>query len=247
MSKRGRACSERKAKSSRRRSLVKALVLILLGSFWAATELQTARSQSIEHGYESLFDGQTLNGWRKHLGTPTEHVGGRWEVIDGAVAGFQDPPGRGGFLVSDRKFGDFVLRLDARLDYPVDSGIFLRVGEDGKSHQVTLDHRPNGDIGAIYLPWTQGMVFPNPLGVEAFREGEWNQIEILMKGEPALIQVRLNGRLITDVQHTETTTKGVGRRGGIALQVHPDVSHVKLWRDGNRVRFRNIRIKVLDN
>jgi hypothetical protein len=226
--------------------LFKAVVLILLGSSWATTELEIARGQVIEPGFESLFDGQTLDDWGKHLGAPTEHVGGRWEVIDGAITGFQDPPGRGGFLVSDRKFGDFVLRLDARLDYPVDSGIFLRVGKDGKSHQVTLDHRPKGDIGAIYLPWTQGMVFPNPLGGSAFHKDGWNRIEILMQGEPALIRVRLNGRLITDFQHTETTTKGVGTRGGIALQVHPDVSHVKLWREGNRVRFRNIRIKVLD-
>lgn len=247
MSSGGRVTCERTTMSSRRGFLIKALALILLGSFWAATERRTAYSQTIEPGFESLFDGQTLNGWRKHLGTPTEHVGGRWEVIDGAITGFQDPPGRGGFLVSDRQFGDFVLRLDVRLDYPVDSGIFLRVGEDGKSHQVTLDYRPNGDIGAIYLPWTQGMVFANPQGVEAFRKDEWNQIEISIRSEPALIQVRLNGRLITDFQHTETTTKGVGRSGGIALQVHPDVSHVKLWREGNRVRFRNIRIKVLDN
>lgn len=240
-----RISRERTAQSSRRRFLVKTSALIPLGSFWGAAERQTANGQTVEPGFESLFDGQTLNGWRKHLGTPTEHVGGRWEVIDGAITGFQDPPGRGGFLVSDRPFSDFVLRLDVRLDYPVDSGVFLRVGEDGKSHQVTLDYRPKGDIGAIYLPWTQGMVFPNPQGVEALRKDEWNQVEILIKGEPALIQLRLNGRLITDFQHTEATTKGVGRSGGIALQVHPDVSHVKLWREGNRVRFRNIRVKAL--
>ena len=233
-------------KGSRRQWLFKTLVLTFLGSSWTTTGLETARGQAIESGFESLFDGQTLNGWRKHLGLPTEHVGGRWEVIDGAITGFQDPPRRGGFLVSDRAFGDSVLRLDARLDYPVDSGIFLRVGKDGKSHQVTLDHRPKGDIGAIYLPWTQGMVLPNPLGERAFHKDGWNRIEILIKGEPALIRVRLNGRLITDFQHTETTTKGVRRHGGIALQVHPDVSHVTLWREGNRVRFRNIRIKVLD-
>ncbi len=246
MSDRGRAFIGRVDKSIRRQLLFKTLVLIVVGISWGTAGLQTTRGQVIESGFESLFDGQTLNGWRKHLGLPKGHVGGRWEVIDGAVTGFQDPPGKGGFLVTDREFGDFILRLDTQLDYPVDSGVFLRVGKDGRSHQVTLDHRPEGDIGAIYLPWTQGMVLPNPRGGRAFREDQWNQIEIRMKGEPALIRVHLNGRLITDFQHTETTTKGVPRRGGIALQVHPDVSHVTLWREGNRVRFRNIRIKVLD-
>ena len=246
MSDRGRAFIGRVDKSVRRQLLFKTLVFIVLGISSGTAGLQTARSQVIESGFESLFDGQTLDGWRKHLGLPTGNEGGRWEVIDGAITGFQDPPGKGGFLVTDREFGDFILRLDTQLDYPVDSGIFLRVGKDGKSHQVTLDHRPEGDIGTIYLPWTQGMVLPNPQGGRAFRKDQWNQIEIRMKGELALIRVYLNERLITDFQHTETTTKGVPRRGGIALQVHPDVSHVTLWREGNRVRFRNIRIKVLD-
>ena len=246
MSDGGRAFIGRVDKSIRRQLLFKTLVPIVVVISWGTTGLQTAHGQVKESGFESLFDGQTLNGWRKHLGLPKGQVGGRWEVSDGAVTGFQDPPGKGGFLVTDREFGDFILRLNTQLDYPVDSGVFLRVGKDGKSHQVTLDHRPEGDIGAIYLPWTQGMVLPNPQGGRAFRKDQWNQIEIRMKGELALIRVHLNGRLITDFQHTETTTKGVPRRGGIALQVHPDVSHVTLWREGNRVRFRNIRIKVLD-
>lgn len=167
-------------------------------------------------------------------------------MTGGAITGFQDPPGKGGFLVTDRRFGDFILRLETKLDYPVDSGVFLRVGEDGKSHQVTLDYRPKGDIGAIYLPWTQGMVHPNPKGARAFRKDDWNRMEIRIEGEPARIRVRLNGSLITDFQHTSATTKGVPRRGGIALQVHPDVGQMTLWRECNRVRFRNIRIQSLD-
>ena len=176
MSDRGRAFIGRVDKSIRRQLLFKTLVLIVVGISWGTAGLQTTRGQVIESGFESLFDGQTLNGWRKHLGLPKGHVGGRWEVIDGAVTGFQDPPGKGGFLVTDREFGDFILRLDTQLDYPVDSGVFLRVGKDGRSHQVTLDHRPEGDIGAIYLPWTQGMVLPNPRGGRAFREDQWNQV-----------------------------------------------------------------------
>ena len=42
-----------------------------------------------------------------------------------------------------------MLTLETKLDYPVDSGVFLRVGETGESHQVTLDYRPDGDIGSI--------------------------------------------------------------------------------------------------
>lgn len=194
-----------------------------------------------EEGFVSLFDGKTLKGWKKHMGLPADNRGGKWEVIDGAITGDQDPPGGGGFLITEGQYGDFILRLEARIDWPVDSGIFLRVGEDGKSHQVTLDNRPDGDIGAIYLPWTQAMVRRNPEGKNYFKQKEWNDLEIRIEGEPARIQFKLNGQPVTDFQHTAETTRNVPREGHIALQIHPGGD----WVEGNKARFRNIRIKTL--
>lgn len=190
----------------------------------------------------SLFDGETLQGWHRHENLPGDQVGGKWEVADGVIVGDQDPPGHGGFLVTERQFEDFVLELETKLDYPVDSGVFLRVGETGKSHQVTLDWRPDGQIGSIYMPWTQGGVHENPEGREHFKRGEWNDVRIRMEGEPAHIQAWVNGTKITDFQHTEETTEGAPTRGGIALQVHPGES----YEAGKKVRFRNIRIKPLN-
>src|SRR5690606_41445614 len=76
-----------------------------------------------------------------------DQVGGLWEVVDGAIVGDQDPPGHGGFLVTDGEYSDFELALETMLDNPIDSGIFLRVGEDGKSrseeHTSELQSREN--------------------------------------------------------------------------------------------------------
>lgn len=198
-----------------------------------------------EEGFESLFDGKTLSGWKTHEGVAKEHIGGKWWVEDGVLTGTQDPPGKGGFLWLDRRFSDFILRLETKLDYPVDSGVFLRVGPDGKSHQVTLDYRPGSDIGAIYLPWTQQYVHRNFEGVRALKKDQWNGMEIRIEGEPSRIRVWMNGYLLTDFQHTEASTKGVPPAGGIALQVHPDVGKLTLWKADNKVRFRNIRVREL--
>jgi hypothetical protein len=194
-----------------------------------------------EEDFVSLFDGETLDGWHRHEGLPESNIGGKWEVIDGAIAGDQDPPGAGGFLTSTGTYKDYVLRLEANIDYPVDSGVFLRVGPTGKSHQLTLDNRPEGTIGSIYLPWTQSMVHENPGGTEHFKSGEWNDLEIRIEGEPARIQFHVNGHLVTDFQHTEETTKGVPEEGTICLQIHPGGE----WVEGNKARFRNLRIKTL--
>lgn len=199
-----------------------------------------------EHGFVPLFDGETLDGWWPHTGVPKFHVGGKWEVVDGLLVGQQDPPGKGGFLATKQKFQDFVIRLEVNMDYPSDSGVFLRMGEDGKSHQVTLDNRPDGQFGRIYLPWTQASVHDSPEGVKSFKQDAWNDVEIRIEGEPARIRFWLNGALVTDFQHTEETTRGVPPAGYIALQVHPTVENMKHFDEGNKVRFRNIRIRPLN-
>ena len=199
------------------------------------------RAEPVEPGFVSIFDGKTLQGWKRHDGLPEDNIGGRWQVIDGAIAGDQDPPGRGGLFITTRKYRDYILRLEVNIDYPVDSGVFLRVGETGKSHQVTLDNREGGQIGAIFLPWTQGGVMDSHEGMKQFTSSEWQDVEISIEGEPARIQFRLNGNLVTDFQHTEETTKGNPTEGTIALQVHRGGE----WVEGNKARFRNIRIKEL--
>lgn len=199
-----------------------------------------------EEGFVSLFDGQTLSGWTKHEGMPPLHLAGKWWVEDGALLGAQDPPGKGGLLWIDRPFSDFILKLQVWLTYPMDSGVFLRVGPDGRSHQVNLDYRPGSDVGAIFIPFVgHGKVYRAPEGARLVRPEYWNDLEIRIEGEPARIRVWLNDRLLTDFQHTEKTTFGVPTEGGIALQIHPDVAGLTVWQPDHVIRFRNIRIKEL--
>jgi hypothetical protein len=103
-------------------------------------------------GFVPLFDGRTLTGWHAvprgygpmWPGGPTvaetlpelaadyeERAAAHpahWDVVDGAIEGFQDPafPGYGGYLVSDRTFGDFELTLETNPDWPADTGVMLR-------------------------------------------------------------------------------------------------------------------------
>jgi hypothetical protein len=86
---------------------------------------------------------------------------GRWSVKDGVLEGGQEPPGsgRGAYLLSDGKFGDFELELEARPDWPIDTGIMVRTHELGCiGFQVLLDHRPKGGIGGFYGNNTGGFL-----------------------------------------------------------------------------------------
>jgi len=193
-----------------------------------------------------IFDGKTMDGWHKPMGVPEDYRGGKWEVVDGVLMGDQDPPGKGGFLATDKLYKDYIIEFDIKLDEPADSGVFLRMGEDGKNHQLTLDNDKNKKFGDVYLSWGLKTVHEAPEGVKHFRQGEWNSVKIQIEGEPARIQFWLNGVHVTDFQHTEETTKDVPKEGRIGLQIHaggegPD----KDWSEGNKVRFRNIRLTEL--
>jgi lysophospholipase L1-like esterase len=205
-----------------------------------------ARPGPADEQFTPLFDGQSLSGWERLDTIPAEHVGGKWKVEEGVLIGDQDPPGRGGFLATKEKYRDFVLRLEVQQDFPTDTGVFVRVGEDGKSHQLTLDFRPQGEMGAIFLPWTQSRVLRNPEGIKFYKPGEWNDVMVRAEGEPARLRMWLNGTLITDFQHTAESTRGVPIQGRIALQVHPDVPNLTTWKPGNTVRYRNIRVHRLN-
>jgi len=201
---------------------------------------------SNEPGFVALLDSKTMAGWKPHDGMPALHQAGKWWVEDGVLHGKQEPAGKGGLLWHEGPFTDFVLKFQVQLSYPMDSGVFLRVGPDGRSHQVTLDYRPGSDVGAIFIPFIgHAYVYRNQEGAKLVRNDAWNDVTIRMEGEPARIRVWLNDRLLTDFQHTEKTTAGVPTTGGIALQVHPDIPNATVWKPGGVVKFRDLRIKEL--
>jgi len=214
------------------------LALLILGSGCGSRRTTDRPHQPLE----PLFNGTDLSGWKRHENLPDHGVCGKWYVEDGTITGIQDPPGKGGFLCTLREFSDFELTLQAKIDWPFDSGIFLRVGPNGKSHQVTLDFRPGGEIGGIYCPWTHGYVHHCPDGVNYFKKDDWNNITIICRGEPARIHVSLNGTVITDFQHTEQTTSGVPETGTICLQVHTGGQ----GHEQSTARFRNIFVREFE-
>ncbi|WP_326761683.1 DUF1080 domain-containing protein [Streptomyces phaeochromogenes] len=130
-----------------------------------------------DKGFVSLFDGNSLTGWHpapRIYGTvrpggphlldmfdergiarpvePEKHPA-VWHIENGYIVGEQEEPGcgYGGYLVSDDTFADFELVLEARPDWPADTGIMLRRKRDSwEGFQVLLDHRESGGIAGFF-------------------------------------------------------------------------------------------------
>ena len=76
-----------------------------------------------------------------------------------------------------------LCELDAemRIDWPFDSGQFLRMVPDQKGMQVTIDHREGGECGGLYA---DGWVKHNPEGWQHFKKGRWNRFRVRCWGQP---------------------------------------------------------------
>jgi hypothetical protein len=224
-------------------------------------------------GYVAIFDGKSLDGWHVsaksgHSRTSKFKSGGKWVVADGAITGTQDAPGNGGIIVTDKKYKNFEVVLEMKNDFGLDSGLFLRSTEDGKAYQALIDYYKGGNLMGIYGEGIGAFHYrnytfldtpdkitadiqgkdkgPTPLPISPekwptfWKHGEWNELKARIEGNPPKVTTWIKG-----VKFMEWTDekKRLPDDGGIALQVHggaPDRFF------GKTVRYRNIRVKVLD-
>jgi len=76
---------------------------------------------SAQNGWTNLFDGKTLNGWKKLGGTAD------YNVENGMIVGSTVVNSPNTFLCTEKQFGDFILELEVKIDDTTsNSGVQLR-------------------------------------------------------------------------------------------------------------------------
>lgn len=186
----------------------------------------------------SIFDGKTMTGWKimaVHGGN-----GGLWEVQNGALVGNQEKDHKGGLIGTEKKYGDFEIELEFKVDNPADTGLFLRTREDGMGYQITIDYHKTGYIGSLYAPAEGGFIQVNKLWEQYFKKDKWNTLRARVEGQPAHVQAWLNG--VKTIDFTDYRER-YPREGYIGLQVHGGAD---AWGDASRARYRKIRVMELN-
>ena len=196
-------------------------------------------------GWELLFDGRTLDGWR---GYNMDALPGGWAVVDGALARV----GAGGDIITDRSFADFELSLEWRLEEGGNSGVFYRAaeGEEWVYHSAPEmqvlddDVHPDGRDSLTSAGSNYGL-HAAPRGVVR-PVGEWNEARIVVQG--AHVEHWLNGTRVVEYElrspewealvaaskFNQWPAYGRADRGHIGLQDHGDPA----W-------YRNIKIREI--
>jgi hypothetical protein len=215
------------------------LVLLAMLSCLCLTSLFADDKQSNDEGFVPLFDGKSLAGW-----TGAKDA---YKVEDGAIVCVQ---GTAGNLLTEKEYADFVFRFEFQLTPGANNGLGIRCPNvakgnlhlDGTELQILDDRaekykdlKPYQYHGSVYGIQPAKKEFLKPTG-------EWNSQEVTVQGRK--IKVVLNGETIVDCDLDEVT-----KNGTMDGAEHPGLKraagHIGFLGHGDRVVFRNIRVKVL--
>lgn len=211
--------------------------------------METFFSRTIGKGFESLFDGKTLDGWQVRGGTAA------YQVENGTIVGRTAEGSPNSFLSTTEDYGDFELVVDVRCDPSLNSGIQIRshvyekdtpqasrtdrIRKAGEvyGYQCETASAERGTSGNFWdearrTKWLDD--FDSKTDAKgAFREGEWNRYRIVAQGDR--IRSWVNGIPCADFQDSTDAA------GFIGLQVH------SIQRDTGpyEVRWRNVMIRSL--
>ena len=203
----------------------------------------------IPEGFTPIFNGKDLSGWHisktNHHGTTPD-----FHIVEGIIVGRQNPPTKGGILLTDKKYKNVEVYMEVKPDWGCDGGLFLRSDEAGEAYQVTLDYLPGGppettgSMGGVYGEELKGVRFAGPseeTWKKAWKRDEWNRVRVRMEGDVPHFTTWINDQQVFDYTDTANHAIGGATDGFLAIEVHGG----DRWRPAAFWRWRAIAVKEL--
>ncbi|WP_026837344.1 DUF1080 domain-containing protein [Gillisia sp. JM1] len=213
-----------------------------------------------EAGWELLWDGESTEGWRGARLDAFPEEG--WIIENGKLIVLSSggaESAAGGDIVTEDVYGDFDLKFDFRLTERANSGVKYYVDTDinkgpgssiGLEYQILDDqNHPDAKLGSQEGSRTVSSLYDliqSDLNKPINPIGEWNSGRIISKNNH--VEHWLNGvkvleyerkspefrKLVSESKYAVWPNFGEAEKGHILLQDH-----------GDRVAFKNIKIKSL--
>lgn len=201
--------------------------------------------------WEVLFDGTSTEHWR---GYKKDNLPAEWTIEDGTLTLTKKG---GGYIVTKEQYENFELKLDWKISEAGNSGVFFHVSEDtvyknvyetGPECQILDDERHpdavKGKLGTHKAGANYDLQAPLVAAVKP--AGEWNSF--VLKVLNGHVQHWLNGKKVQDYQIGSAEWKELVAKSKFATMPgygkYPS-GHISLQDHGNRVWFRNIKIRRL--
>ena len=208
----------------------RAMVAICLGGLLVAIVGGRAVAEE-EAGFEPLFDGKSLAGWK-----PNENPDS-WRVVDGAIV-CKGPRSHLFYVGADTakpaEFKNFHFKAEVMTRPGANSGLFIHTrpqpdGWPAHGHEVQVNNS-QGD------PVRTGSLYNVVKNFTAPAEDDtWFTLEVMVVGKA--VTVRVDGRVLYEfVEPGGVTGTRKLSAGTFAIQAHDP---------GSEVHYRNIRVKRL--
>ncbi|HEX4000544.1 MAG TPA: DUF1080 domain-containing protein [Pirellulales bacterium] len=203
-------------------------------------------------GWQLLFDGKSLDGWRT-FGRKDVLPG--WVVKDGTLACVD--PHHAGDIVTKDKFGWFELQLDYNISEAGNSGIMYHVTDAGhhvwetgpefqlEDNQKAADPVRCGWLYALYKP---------PLDPKTGKTldatkpvGQWNHVRLLLT--PEKCEHDINGVKYFDYVLGSPDFKARVAKSKFASMKNfakSNTGYIALQGDHGQIAFRNIKVRPID-
>lgn len=217
------------------------------------TAQNTLTKKEEKDGWKLLFDGKTTKGWRNFN---SNDLGAGWKVENGTLSLDKSVTQREerGDIITHEEYENYELSLEWKIDSCGNSGIIFNVVEDPKYRATyftgpemqVLDNtcHPDAKIekhraGDLYdlIKCKKETVKP---------AGQWNQARIV--SNKSKYEFWLNGTKV--VEFTMHTPEWDAMVAASKFKTMPDFGkatkgHIALQDHGDKVWYRNIKIKVL--
>jgi hypothetical protein len=199
-------------------------------------------------GFVPIFNGKNLTGWESEFGKEKFSVD-----ADGNLVAAGDTPAGSRWLLTEKDYSDFVLRVDFSFVIPAlsNSGVTIRslpglTGANRLKLEINLRSAP-------IKPWTAAVVYGLtadhavvPKDPPALKPaGDWNTLEIEAVG-PRL-RVTINGQLVNevDLSKIDRSTLSPKEKGPAEANLDRKRGRIGLESLNAPMKFRNIRVKEL--
>ncbi len=222
------------------------------------TEINTLTEKENTEGWQLLFDGKTVEQWRGY-NRDTFPTGG-WEVIDGTIhckASGKGEAGKGGDIITIKKYKNFELSLEWKISEGGNSGIFylaqekpgqaiwksapeMQILDNAKHPDAQKGNNGNRQAGSLY-----DLIPANPQNAKP--AGEWNQVRVqIYQGS---VTHYMNGAEVLEYHLWTDDWKEMCAKSKFKDFTDfintAEEGHIGLQDHGNDVWFRNIKIKEL--
>jgi hypothetical protein len=229
--------------------------IISLGLFAQKNEAGNKLSKKeTKQGWQLLFDGQTLNGWK---GFNSDQVFTCWTVANGElICKGEGGSVTAGDIITTGEYDNFELSLEWSISQAGNSGIFYHVlegtqyhaaYETGPEYQLIDDAGWPDKLEEWQKTGADYAMTPASPGKILKPAGEWNLSRIIYnKGH---VEYWLNGMKVVEFQAYSpewNQLKAASKWKDYPGYAISQKGHIGLQNHGSGVKFRNIKVRKLN-